>query len=161
MSDKLDRFTPEARHALTLAKGEALRLKHDAIGPEHLLLALVNPGNGPVVEVLRELGVQPRQVVETVEQSVVEGEVRPTSKPTLSLQTKRVIELTVEEARQLGHRRLGVEHLLCAVMQVETNVMLDVWRAAAYRPTSHTPADAAPSLAEGRTRAFPRDRIVS
>jgi ATP-dependent Clp protease ATP-binding subunit ClpC len=129
MSDKLDRFTPEARHALTLAKDEAVRLKQDFVGPEHLLVALVNPGNGPVVEVLRELEIQPRLVVETVEKSMVEREMRPTSNPVLSSPTKRAIELMVEEARQLGHRNIGVEHLLCGVVQVDESAMLNVWRA--------------------------------
>lgn len=129
MSDKLHRFTHEARHALTHAQDEARRLKHAAIGPEHLLLALVNPGHAPVTEVLRELGLQSRQVMETVEQSVVEGETLPTPRPNLSPSAKHAIELMVEEARQMGHRSLGIEHLLCGVTQIEAGVMPDVWRA--------------------------------
>ena len=59
MSDKLDRFTKRARRVLTLAQEEALRLNHNYIGTEHLLLGLVREENGVAVKVLRELGVEP------------------------------------------------------------------------------------------------------
>ena len=63
MSDKLDRFTKRARRVLTLAQEEALRLNHNYIGTEHLLLGLVREENGVAVKVRRELGVEPVQII--------------------------------------------------------------------------------------------------
>ena len=73
MSDKLDRFTKRARRVLTLAQEEALRLNHNYIGTEHLLLGLVREENGVAVKVLRELGVEPSQVIRAVERTVGRG----------------------------------------------------------------------------------------
>ena len=67
MSDKFDRFTKRARRVLTLAQEEAQRLNHNYIGTEHLLLGLVREENGVAVRVLRELGVDPKQIRERVE----------------------------------------------------------------------------------------------
>ena len=102
MSDKLDRFTKRARRVLTLAQEEALRLNHNYIGTEHLLLGLVREENGVAVKVLRELGVEPVQIIRAVERTVGRGERPPFGKPTLAPRTKRVIELAVDEARKLG-----------------------------------------------------------
>ena len=112
MSDKLDRFTKRARRVLTLAQEEALRLNHNYIGTEHLLLGLVREENGVAVKVLRELGVEPGQVIRAVERTVGRGERAPFGKPTLAPRTKRVIELAVDEARLMGHHYIGTEHLL-------------------------------------------------
>src|SRR5512147_700892 len=102
MSDKLDKFTKRARRVLTLAQEEALRLNHNYIGTEHLLLGLVREENGVAVKVLRELGVEPSQVIRAVERTVGRGERPPFGKPTLAPRTKRVIELAVDEARLMG-----------------------------------------------------------
>src|SRR5947208_10044085 len=89
MSDsKLDRFTKRARRVLTLAQEEALRLNHNYIGTEHLLLGLVREENGVAVKVLRELGVEPGQVIRAVERTVGRGERAPFGKPTLAPRTK-------------------------------------------------------------------------
>src|SRR5512139_2383702 len=100
MADKFDRFTKRARRVLTLAQEEAQRLNHNYIGTEHLLLGLVREENGVAVRVLRDLGVDPRQVRERVERTVGRGQ-RATFNNKLSLtpRTKRVIELAVDEAR--------------------------------------------------------------
>ena len=111
MSDKLDRFTKRARRVLTLAQEEALRLNHNYIGTEHLLLGLVREENGVAVKVLRELGVEPSQVIRAVERTVGRGERAPFGKPSLAPRTKRVIELAVDEARLMGHHYIGTEHL--------------------------------------------------
>ncbi|GAB4560247.1 MAG: ATP-dependent Clp protease ATP-binding subunit [Anaerolineae bacterium] len=126
MADKLDRFTKRARRVLQLAQEEALRLNHNYIGTEHLLLGLVREENGVAVKVLRELGVDPGQVARAVERTVGRGERAPFTKPTLAPRTKRVIELAVEEARLMGHHYIGTEHLLLGLVREGEGVAVSV-----------------------------------
>ncbi len=128
MSDKLDRFTKRARRVLTLAQEEALRLNHNYIGTEHLLLGLVREENSVAVKVLRELGVEPAQVIRAVERTVGRGERPPFGKPTLAPRTKRVIELAVEEARMMGHHYIGTEHLLLGLVREGEGIAVNVLR---------------------------------
>ncbi|MCC6168396.1 MAG: ATP-dependent Clp protease ATP-binding subunit [Caldilineaceae bacterium] len=128
MSDKLDRFTKRARRVLTLAQEEALRLNHNYIGTEHLLLGLVREENGVAVKVLRELGVDPGQVIRAVERTVGRGERPPFGKPTLAPRTKRVIELAVDEARLMGHHYIGTEHLLLGLVREGEGIAVNVLR---------------------------------
>ena len=128
MSDKLDRFTKRARRVLTLAQEEALRLNHNYIGTEHLLLGLVREENGVAVKVLRELGVEPNQVIRAVERTVGRGERAPFGKPTLAPRTKRVIELAVDEARLMGHHYIGTEHLLLGLVREGEGIAVNVLR---------------------------------
>ena len=128
MSDKLDRFTKRARRVLTLAQEEALRLNHSYIGTEHLLLGLVREENGVAVKVLRELGVEPGQVIRAVERTVGRGERAPFGKPSLAPRTKRVIELAVDEARLMGHHYIGTEHLLLGLVREGEGIAVNVLR---------------------------------
>ncbi len=128
MSDKLDRFTKRARRVLTLAQEEALRLNHNYIGTEHLLLGLVREENGVAVKVLRELGIEPNQVIRAVERTVGRGERAPFGKPTLAPRTKRVIELAVDEARLMGHHYIGTEHLLLGLVREGEGIAVNVLR---------------------------------
>ena len=128
MSDKLDRFTKRARRVLTLAQEEALRLNHNYIGTEHLLLGLVREENGVAVKVLRELGVDPGQVIRAVERTVGRGERAPFGKPTLAPRTKRGIELAVDEARLMGHHYIGTEHLLLGLVREGEGIAVNVLR---------------------------------
>ena len=128
MSDKLDRFTKRARRVLTLAQEEALRLNHNYIGTEHLLLGLVREENGVAVKVLRELGVEPGQVIRAVERTVGRGERAPFGKPSLAPRTKRVIELAVDEARLMGHNYIGTEHLLLGLVREGEGIAVNVLR---------------------------------
>ncbi len=129
MSDKLDRFTKRAQRTLTLAQEEAMRLNHNAIGTEHLLLGLVREENSVAAKVLRELGAQPGQVIRAVERTVGHTETPPAGKPTLSPMTKRVIELSVDEARLMGHHYIGTEHLLHGIMRLGEGVAFNVLQA--------------------------------
>ena len=128
MSDKLERFTKRARRVLTLAQEQALRLNHNHIGTEHLLLGLVQEENSVAVKVLKELGVEPGQVVRAVERTVGRGERAPFGKPTLAPRTKRVIELAVEEARMMGNHYIGTEHLLLGLVRDGDGVAVNVLR---------------------------------
>jgi ATP-dependent Clp protease ATP-binding subunit ClpC len=128
MSDKFDRFTKRARRVLTLAQEEAQRLNHNYIGTEHLLLGLVREENGVAVRVLRELGVDPKQIRERVERTVGRGQRAMYGKLSLTPRTKRVIELGVDEARRLGHHYIGTEHLLLGLVRAGEGVAVDVLR---------------------------------
>ncbi len=126
MADKFDRFTKRARRVLTLAQEEAQRLNHNYIGTEHLLLGLVREENGVAVRVLRDLGVDPKQIRERIERTVGRGQRAMYGKLSLTPRTKRVIELAVDEARRLGHHYIGTEHLLLGLVRAGEGVAVDV-----------------------------------
>ena len=128
MSDNFDRFTKRARHVLQLAQDEAIRLNHNYIGTEHLLLGLVKEENGVAVKVLKELGVDPAQVIRAVERTVGHGTGTPFGKPSLAPRTKRVIELAVDEARLMGHHYIGTEHLLLGLVREGEGIAVNVLR---------------------------------
>ena len=128
MADNFDRFTKRARRVLTTAQEEASRLNHRFIGTEHILLGIVAEEGGVAMRVLHELNISPEQVRKTVERTVGRG-TRPTSTPpTLTPRTKRVIELSVDEARKLGHHYIGTEHLLLGLVREGEGVAVDVLR---------------------------------
>jgi ATP-dependent Clp protease ATP-binding subunit ClpC len=128
MADKLDRFSKRARRVLTMAQEEAQRLNHNYIGTEHLLLGLVKEDHGVAVRVLRELGVEPVQVIRAIEKAVGRGDRPPYGKPQLAPRTKRVIELSVEEARLMGHQYIGTEHLLLGLVREGEGIAVNVLR---------------------------------
>jgi ATP-dependent Clp protease ATP-binding subunit ClpC len=128
MTDKLDRFTKHARQVLQLAQEEATRLNHNYVGTEHLLLGLAKEENGLASRVLRELGTTPADVTHAVERMAPRNPRAPFSKPTLTPRTKRVIEVAVEEARQMSHPYIGTEHLLLGLVQEEEGIGSEVLR---------------------------------
>jgi ATP-dependent Clp protease ATP-binding subunit ClpC len=88
----------------------------------------VREENGVAVKVLRELGVDPGQVIRAVERTVGRGERAPFGKPTLAPRTKRVIELAVDEARLMGHHYIGTEHLLLGLVREGEGIAVNVLR---------------------------------
>ena len=129
MADKLERFTERAQRALKLAQEEARRLNHHEIDAVHLLLGLVREENGIVVKTLRELGVEPGQVIRTAERATGHGDGPPVHNPALSPHAKRVIELAVDEARLMGHHYIGSEHLLLGLVRHGEGAAVHVLRA--------------------------------
>jgi ATP-dependent Clp protease ATP-binding subunit ClpC len=128
VADNFDRFTKRARRVLTNAQEEARRLNHRYIGTEHILLGLVSEEGGVAMRVLQELGIKPEQVRSAIERTVGKG-TRPTfTQPTLTPRTKRVIEISVDEARKMGHHYIGTEHLLLGLVQEGEGVAVDVLR---------------------------------
>lgn len=119
MTEKLDRFTKRARQALTLAKEEAIRLQHREIDTEHLLLGLLAQKDGLAMKALSELGCDSRIIHQRIEDRVAgpQSAYWPWNKPTLAHGAKRVIELAVNIARQLGHKYIGTEHLLLGILE--------------------------------------------
>ena len=124
--DRFDKFTDRARRVLTLAQDEAQRFSHSYIGTEHLLLGLVREGDGVAGQVLANMGVELVKVRTAIEFLVGRG-VRPVvGEVGLTPDGKRVIELAIDEARGLGHRYIGTEHLLLGLIRVDEGIAAEV-----------------------------------
>ncbi|MFC2037189.1 ATP-dependent Clp protease ATP-binding subunit [Chloroflexota bacterium] len=128
MADNLDRFTKRARRVLTRAQEEARRLNHRYIGTEHILLGLVAEEGGVALRVIESLDISAEQVRIAIERTVGQGSRRVFTQPALTPRTKRVIELSVDEARRLGHHYIGTEHLLLGLVREGEGVAVDVLR---------------------------------
>ncbi len=126
MSNKLDRFTMRARRVLTLAQEEAQFLHHSYVGTEHLLLGLVREESGVAAKVLRSMGIDVQQVRRVVQDVVGPGKGTHSDKISLAPRTKRVIELAVDRARQMGHHYIGTEHLLLGLVQESGSVAAEI-----------------------------------
>ncbi len=120
----MERFTQRARRVLSLAHEEAERMRHTHIGTEHLLLGLMREEGGIAGRVLRELGLEFDRVQKMIERMVGLGEYT-TQRPTLSPGTQKVLELAVEQARELGHHYIGVEHLLLGIIELDEGIAID------------------------------------
>jgi ATP-dependent Clp protease ATP-binding subunit ClpA len=108
-----DRFTDRAKRVLALAQDEAMRFNHNYIGTEHLLLGLIREKDGVAARALHTLGVELDKARLALDFIVGRGDAATTpSEITLSPRTKKIIELAMDEARKLGHGRVGTEHLL-------------------------------------------------
>src|SRR5689334_22451235 len=117
MADRFDKFTERARRVLTLAQEEAQRFNHNYIGTEHLLLGLVREGDGVAAKVLSNLGVELNKVRSAVEFIIGRGDRMVIGDISLTPRAKKVIELSVEEARRLNHNHIGTEHLLLGLVR--------------------------------------------
>jgi ATP-dependent Clp protease ATP-binding subunit ClpC len=113
-----NRFTERARKVILLAKEEARRFNHDYIGTEHLLLGLVKEGEGVAAAVLNSLGLDSDSIRVEVEKLVQSGpnRAKQTDIP-FTPKAKKVIELSMDEARNLGHNYIGTEHLLLGLIR--------------------------------------------
>lgn len=117
MNEKFDKFTERARHVLALAQEEAQRFNHNYIGTEHLLLGLVREQDGVAAKVLSNLGVELNKVRSAVEFTIGRGEHTVQGEIGLTPEAKRVIDLSVDEARRLNHHYIGTEHLLLGLVR--------------------------------------------
>lgn len=115
-----DKFTDQARKVLALATEEARRYNHTHIGTEHILLAIMSEDEGIAFKVLTRLEVKPGEVREQIETLHPAAE-QPTgdSQPGMTEQSKKSIELAVQEAQAFGHHYLGTEHLLLGLLREE------------------------------------------
>ncbi|MHB8599970.1 MAG: Clp protease N-terminal domain-containing protein [Ktedonobacteraceae bacterium] len=112
-----DKFTERTRRVLSLAQEEAQRFQHNYIGTEHLLLGLVREREGVAAHVLKNLGVELDKVRSTVEFIIGRGDHIILGEISLTPRAKKVIELAVDEARQLNHPYIGTEHLLLGLVR--------------------------------------------
>ncbi|TEU08716.1 MAG: ATP-dependent Clp protease ATP-binding subunit [Anaerolineales bacterium] len=133
MANKLDRFTQRARQSLSLAQEEAKRMRHGFIGTEHLLLGLLRAEQGIASRVLSNLGLSSDQVRDAVERMVGRGK-QAGSRLELSDETKRILQQAVREAKRLGHRYIGTEHLLLALARGQDTMASAILRGLNVKP---------------------------
>jgi ATP-dependent Clp protease ATP-binding subunit ClpA len=112
-----ERFTDRARRVVVLAQEEARLLNHDFIGTEHLLLGLIDEGEGVAAQALGALGVRLDAVRAKVEEVVGQGESTPSGHIPFTPRAKKVLELSLREALQFGHKYIGTEHLLLGLLR--------------------------------------------
>jgi ATP-dependent Clp protease ATP-binding subunit ClpC len=123
----MERFTQRARRVLSLAHQEAERLRQNTINTEHLLLGLVQEDGGIAGRVLRELGLEPDRVRETVEKLGGFGTYKG-GKIDLAPGTQQVLEFAIDEARRMGHHYIGTEHLLLGLVRSTDGLGMEVLR---------------------------------
>jgi ATP-dependent Clp protease ATP-binding subunit ClpC len=126
-----DKFTERVRKVMYLAREEAARLQHDYIGTEHLLLGVIREGEGIAATVLNNLGLDLDAIRQAVESMVAStGGTLTIGEIPFTPRAKRVLELSVDEARQLGHNYVGTEHLLLGLIRegegVAARVLLEL-----------------------------------
>ena len=122
-----ERFTDRARRVVVRAQEEARTLNHDFIGTEHILLGLVREGQGVAAKALESLGISLETVRQRVEDAVPPGQVdsRPGHIP-FTPRAKKVLELSLSEAKLLGHRYIGTEHILLGLLREGEGVAAQV-----------------------------------
>ncbi|HKW21587.1 MAG TPA: Clp protease N-terminal domain-containing protein [Ktedonobacterales bacterium] len=116
-SDKFEKFTERARLVLRLAQEEAQKLNHNYIGTEHLLLGLIDEGEGQAVKMLQALDIRPNKVRKSVMHIIGRGDRIVLGEVGLTPRAKKVMELAVDEARRLNHHYIGTEHLLLGLVR--------------------------------------------
>ena len=123
----LNRFTQRAQKAILLAQQEAKRLNHDYLGTEHILLGLVALGEGVAAQVLQDLGIDLKKVRREVEKMVGAGDnILLVGEVPFTPRAKKVLELAVQEAQDMGHNYVGTEHLLLGLIREEEGVAAKV-----------------------------------
>lgn len=119
----MNKFTERAQKVILIAQEEAKRLNHDYVGTEHILLGLIALGEGVAAQVLSNLGVDLHKIQSEVEKIVGAGDnVMLLGEIPFSPRAKKVLELAVEEANNLGHYYVGTEHLLLGLLREEEGV---------------------------------------
>ncbi len=122
-----ERFTDRARKVMQLANQEAQRFNHEYIGTEHILLGLVKEGSGVAANVLKNLEVDLRKIRLEVEKLVQSGpEMVTVGKLPQTPRAKKVIEYSMEEARNLNHTYVGTEHILLGLLREQEGVAAQV-----------------------------------
>ena len=121
-----ERFTDRARRVVVLAQDEARGLKHNYIGTEHLLLGLITEGEGVAAKALETMGIKGDAVRKSVIEIIGEGEKPVEGHIPFTPRAKRVFELSLREALQLGHNYIGTEHLLLGLLKEGEGVAAQV-----------------------------------
>lgn len=115
---RFDKFNDQAKRVFSYAQEEAQRLEHGYIGTEHLLLGLVRDENNTASTMLRRMSIEPAKIRNTIYFIIGRGDPRAMRAETgLTPRSKKVIQLTVEEAHRLGHFYIGTEHMLLGMLR--------------------------------------------
>src|SRR5215217_8133683 len=112
-----ERFTDRARRVVVLAQEEARHLNHNYIGTEHLLLGLIHEGEGVAAQARTQLGVSLEAVRAEVEEIIGQGTDAPSGHIPFTPRAKKVLELSLREALELGHNYIGTEHILLGLLR--------------------------------------------
>jgi ATP-dependent Clp protease ATP-binding subunit ClpC len=121
-----ERFTDRARRVVVLAQEEARMLNHNYIGTEHILLGLIHEGEGVAAKALESLGISLEAVRSQVEEIIGQGQAAPTGHIPFTPRAKKVLELSLREALQLGHNYIGTEHILLGLIREGEGVAAQV-----------------------------------
>src|SRR5881409_3105874 len=121
-----ERFTDRARRVVVLAQEEARMLNHNYIGTEHILLGLIHEGEGVAAKALESLGISLEAVRQQVEEIIGQGQAAPTGHIPFTPRAKKVLELSLREALQLGHNYIGTEHILLGLIREGEGVAAQV-----------------------------------
>jgi ATP-dependent Clp protease ATP-binding subunit ClpA len=120
------RFTDRARRVVVLAQEEARLLNHTYIGTEHILLGLIHEGEGVAAKALESLGISLEAVRRQVEEIIGQGQQAPSGHIPFTPRAKKVLELSLREALQLGHNYIGTEHILLGLIREGEGVATQV-----------------------------------
>src|SRR6187397_2953926 len=121
-----ERFTDRARRVVVLAQEEARMLNHNYIGTEHILLGLIHEGEGVAAKALESLGISLDAVREQVQDIIGQGQQSPSGHIPFTPRAKKVLELSLREALQLGHNYIGTEHILLGLIREGEGVAAQV-----------------------------------
>ncbi|TCC59579.1 ATP-dependent Clp protease ATP-binding subunit [Kribbella pittospori] len=121
-----ERFTDRARRVVVLAQEEARMLSHNYIGTEHILLGLIHEGEGVAAKALESLGISLEAVRSQVEEIIGQGQQAPSGHIPFTPRAKKVLELSLREALQLGHNYIGTEHILLGLIREGEGVAAQV-----------------------------------
>src|SRR5881398_2429344 len=121
-----ERFTDRARRVVVLAQEEARMLSHNYIGTEHILLGLIHEGDGIAAKALESLGISLEGVRAQVEEIIGQGQQAPSGHIPFTPRAKKVLELSLREALQLGHNYIGTEHILLGLIREGEGVAAQV-----------------------------------
>ena len=121
-----ERFTDRARRVVVLAQEEARLLNHNYIGTEHILLGLIHEGEGVASKALEGLGISLESVREQVQEIIGQGQQAPSGHIPFTPRAKKVLELSLREALQLGHNYIGTEHILLGLIREGEGVAAQV-----------------------------------
>ncbi len=121
-----ERFTDRARRVVVLAQEEARMLNHNYIGTEHILLGLIHEGEGVAAKALESLGISLESVRGQVEEIIGQGQQAPSGHIPFTPRAKKVLELSLREALQLGHNYIGTEHILLGLIREGEGVAAQV-----------------------------------
>ena len=122
----VERFTDRARRVVVLAQEEARMLDHNYIGTEHILLGLIGEGEGVAAKALESLGISLEAVRQEVEEIIGRGQQAPPGHIAFTPRAKKVLELALREAQQLGHNYVGTEHILLGLIREGEGVAAQV-----------------------------------
>ncbi|HEX2027132.1 MAG TPA: ATP-dependent Clp protease ATP-binding subunit [Nitriliruptorales bacterium] len=121
-----ERFTDRARRVVVLAQEEARMLNHNYIGTEHILLGLIHEGEGVAAKALESMSISLQAVRDQVQEIIGRGQTAPSGHIPFTPRAKKVLELSLREALQLGHNYIGTEHILLGLIREGEGVAAQV-----------------------------------